>query len=145
LKLLLQDLPRNLKKKSNKLWKSNTSKKKALMEVFYLLFSLLLNSLSKGGLSREWFTLISKEIFDPKFGLFRYSTNGMSIQPSPSSRLIPSHLKYMEFAGMLIAKVLFDSRILTNVSKRRYVTRQLLMSLSPNLSLNISSVNFLIE
>ena len=32
-----------------------------------------------GGLTREWINLAIKEVFDPRFGLFRFSTNNVTI------------------------------------------------------------------
>lgn len=36
-----------------------------------------------GGITREWITLAIKEIFDPNFGLFIFSSNKVTLQPSP--------------------------------------------------------------
>lgn len=51
--------------------------------------------------------MINRELFDPNTGLFQLCENKVNIQPSPIAKIIPSHLKYMELAGMMLAKVQF--------------------------------------
>jgi len=81
-----------------------------------------------GGLTREWLTLLGKELFDPNSGLFRLAENKISIQPSPLAKLVPSHSKYLEFAGLMIGKairedstidVTFTKSLLKHVLGRR--------------------------
>lgn len=62
-----------------------------------------------GGLSREFYSLIAKELFDPNIGLFRLSDNKLSIQPSLISGIVPHHLIFFEFAGIMLAKVSYIS------------------------------------
>ncbi|KRX01040.1 HECT-domain-containing protein [Pseudocohnilembus persalinus] len=61
-----------------------------------------------GGLTREWLTLTLRQIFNPDFGLFTLSSNQVTLRPSPLSYVIPSHLKYFEYAGRLVAKGLME-------------------------------------
>ena len=58
-----------------------------------------------GGVSREWFNLLSKEIFDPGYALFIPSANGGTYQPSPHSYINPDHIRYFKFVGRVIGKV----------------------------------------
>jgi len=58
-----------------------------------------------GGLTREWINLLGKELFGPNTGLFRLAENNVSIQPSPLAKLVHSHLKLLEFAGLMLGKV----------------------------------------
>lgn len=58
-----------------------------------------------GGPSREYYSLIIKEIFDPKLGLFKLSENGVNIQINQDSQVIPSRLNYFQLAGIILAKV----------------------------------------
>jgi len=67
---------------------------------------LLLILKNKGGLRREFFSLIAKEFFDPQVGLFRLSENKRGIQPNPLASIIPNYLLYFEFAGIMLAKVM---------------------------------------
>jgi hypothetical protein len=38
-----------------------------------------------GGPKKEWFLLLSKEIFDTRYGLFEKSSSGNTYQPNPKS------------------------------------------------------------
>lgn len=58
-----------------------------------------------GGLTREWFICLSKEIFNPNYNLFVPSNTSNTYQPSPRSSLDPDHLKYFEFIGKVFGKV----------------------------------------
>ena len=71
------------------------------VKFFYYRSSLILS----GGLRREFYSLIAKELFDPQFGLFRLSENKLSIQPNPLASIVPNYLLYFEFAGLMLAKV----------------------------------------
>jgi E3 ubiquitin-protein ligase HUWE1 len=65
-----------------------------------------------GGLTREWFLLLSKEIFNPNYALFLPSANGNTFQPSPHSKINPDHLRFFKFVGRFIAKALHDGYML---------------------------------
>ena len=41
-------------------------------------------------------------------GLFTYSANGVTVQPSLNSSIVPNYLMHFEYAGRLIAKGLVD-------------------------------------
>lgn len=58
-----------------------------------------------GGLTREWMTIINAELFDPERGLFKLSPNTITLQPNLISQILPSHLVYLELAGIMLAKV----------------------------------------
>lgn len=58
-----------------------------------------------GGLRAEFYTLITKELFDPRAGLFIETPNGGSLEINPYSNIVPNHLDLFEFAGLIIAKV----------------------------------------
>jgi len=63
-----------------------------------------------GGLSREWFLEISKQVFNPNYNLFIPSANGNTFQPSLISD--PENLNYFKFIGKVIGKALFDGQLL---------------------------------
>ena len=65
-----------------------------------------------GGLSREWFTKLSHEIFNPMYALFIPAAHGYAYQPSPHSSINPEHLKYFSFIGRVVGKALFDGQLL---------------------------------
>ncbi len=61
--------------------------------------------MKKKGLSREWFTLICREILDERNGLFANYNQGISKQPSPYCALVPNNLAYLKFFGKITAMV----------------------------------------
>eukprot|EP00038_Savillea_parva_P019290 m.27040 g.27040 ORF g.27040 m.27040 type:complete len:843 (-) comp4370_c1_seq1:1004-3532(-) len=60
--------------------------------------------LDYGGLQREWFYLLSHDIFNPAYGLFEYSSGDSYIlQANPNSGLAnPGHLHYFRFSGRIL-------------------------------------------
>ncbi|CAB1318199.1 unnamed protein product, partial [Coregonus sp. 'balchen'] len=60
--------------------------------------------LDYGGVAREWFFLLSKEMFNPYYGLFEYSaTDNYTLQINPNSGLCnEDHLSYFKFIGRWI-------------------------------------------
>lgn len=65
-----------------------------------------------GGLTREWFLSLSKEIFNPMYALFITSDNHVTYQPSPLSWVNSEHLRYFKFIGRVIGKALQDGHLL---------------------------------
>ncbi|GLD96355.1 hypothetical protein PINS_up005038 [Pythium insidiosum] len=62
-----------------------------------------------GGLVREWFTLMTKEVFDDATGLFYTSGNGDSLMINPaSSEASVDHLMYYQAIGRFIGRALFE-------------------------------------
>jgi len=59
-----------------------------------------------GGILREWFLLLSKEIFNANYCLFKPSSTGNTYQPNSQSGINVNHLKYFKFIGQIIGKVL---------------------------------------
>ena len=58
-----------------------------------------------GGLSREWFFLLSSQLFDPNYGLFEYSAvDNYTLQINPASGINPEHLncKTLELACLCL-------------------------------------------
>jgi len=70
--------------------------------------------LDYGGVSREWFYLLSKEIFNPYYGLFEYSaTDNYTLQINPNSGLIqPDHLSYFKFIGRVAGMAVYHGKLL---------------------------------
>jgi hypothetical protein len=67
------------------------------------------DGLDYGGISREWFFLLSHEVLNPMYGLFVYfSSSNYSLQINPASFVNPDHLKYFEFIGRFIAMVMIQ-------------------------------------
>ncbi|KAJ3032901.1 hypothetical protein HDV00_006990 [Rhizophlyctis rosea] len=66
-----------------------------------------------GGVTREWFSELAKEIFNPDYALFRPSAiDKVTYQPNPLSRVNQDHLLYFRFVGRIIGKAVYDGRLL---------------------------------
>jgi E3 ubiquitin-protein ligase HUWE1 len=65
-----------------------------------------------GGLTREWYLTLSKQMLNPDKALFIHMSNGLTYQPNPSSHIQPDHLKYFKFAGQVVGKALWDEQLL---------------------------------
>ncbi|KAM7537470.1 hypothetical protein Aperf_G00000059854 [Anoplocephala perfoliata] len=66
-----------------------------------------------GGLLREWYLLMSREIFNPNYALFRLSpSDRVTYTINPSSFVNSNHLTYFEFVGRFIAKAIYDNKLL---------------------------------
>jgi E3 ubiquitin-protein ligase HUWE1 len=58
-----------------------------------------------GGLLREWYMIISREIFNPMYALFTVSPGDrVTYMINPSSHCNPNHLCYYKFVGRVIGK-----------------------------------------
>ncbi|XP_064610095.1 LOW QUALITY PROTEIN: E3 ubiquitin-protein ligase NEDD4-like [Liolophura sinensis] len=70
--------------------------------------------LDYGGVAREWFYLLSKEMFNPYYGLFEYSaTDNYTLQINPLSGLAnEEHLAYFEFIGRVAGMAVFHGKLL---------------------------------
>eukprot|EP00095_Tigriopus_kingsejongensis_P006892 maker-scaffold125_size330479-snap-gene-2.15 protein:Tk06892 transcript:maker-scaffold125_size330479-snap-gene-2.15-mRNA-1 annotation:"e3 ubiquitin" len=69
--------------------------------------------LDYGGPSREFFFLISREVFNPYYGLFEYSANDTyTVQLSPLSSFVDHHLDWFRFCGRLLALALVNKYLL---------------------------------
>jgi len=68
-----------------------------------------------GGLLREFFFLISKEIGNPDNSLFKYSHgNSYELEINPNSGVtVPNHLKYFRFIGRFIGLAIFNKQYLS--------------------------------
>ncbi|XP_044474315.1 E3 ubiquitin-protein ligase UPL1-like isoform X2 [Mangifera indica] len=65
-----------------------------------------------GGLTREWYQLLSRVIFDKGALLFTTVGNNASFQPNTNSVYQTEHLSYFKFVGRVVAKALFDGQLL---------------------------------
>ena len=72
--------------------------------------------------------MLSKDIFDPNYGLFKLSSNKVSIYPSPLSFLIPNQLQEFRMAGRLLGKALIGNQFilkkLSNLKKKNNKKKQ---------------------
>ncbi|KAK7858644.1 e3 ubiquitin-protein ligase upl2 [Quercus suber] len=65
-----------------------------------------------GGLTREWYQLLSRVIFDKGALLFTTVGNESTFQPNPNSVFQTEHLSYFKFVGRVVGKALFDGQLL---------------------------------
>lgn len=70
--------------------------------------------LDYGGVAREWFYLLSKEMFNPYYGLFEYSANDQyTLQINPNSGTFQEdHLKCYRFIGRVAGMAVFHGKLL---------------------------------
>ncbi|MCP9258022.1 E3 ubiquitin-protein ligase NEDD4 [Dirofilaria immitis] len=74
--------------------------------------------LDYGGVAREWFYLLSHDIFNPYYGLFEYSaTDNYTLQINPHSETCnPEHLSYFHFIGRVIGIAIYHGKLLDGKS-----------------------------
>ena len=74
-----------------------------------------------GGVTREWLTVLARQMFNPDYGLFRTSgVDRITHQPNTQSGINPDHLQYFRFVGRVIGKAVYDGRLMD-----AYFTRSL--------------------
>jgi len=79
-----------------------------------------------GGLLREWYLVLSREMFNPNYALFRPSAaDNITFQPNPNSIINPDHLLYFGFIGKIIGKALFDGQMLDAYFTRSFYKHML--------------------
>ncbi|XP_051907244.1 E3 ubiquitin-protein ligase NEDD4-like isoform X6 [Hippocampus zosterae] len=90
--------------------------------------------LDYGGVAREWFFLLSKEMFNPYYGLFEYSaTDNYTLQINPNSGLCnEDHLSYFKFIGRVAGMAVFHGKLLDGFFIRPFYK----MMLGKQISLN---------
>jgi len=65
-----------------------------------------------GGLSREFFAILAKEMFNPNYALFMSTEDGCTFQPNPNSNINLDHLRYFRFVGRIVGKAVVDGFLL---------------------------------
>jgi E3 ubiquitin-protein ligase HUWE1 len=65
-----------------------------------------------GGLSREFFAILAKEMFNPNYALFMSTEDGCTFQPNPNSSINPDDLRYFRFVGRIVGKAVVDGFLL---------------------------------
>ncbi|KAI3425184.1 hypothetical protein D9Q98_008953 [Chlorella vulgaris] len=71
-----------------------------------------------GGVTREWYQVMSREMFNPQFSLFMpVPEGGTTFQPNPNSVIQndeargTNHLDFFKFVGRVVAKALYDGQL----------------------------------
>ncbi|KAM6948288.1 E3 ubiquitin-protein ligase HECW1 [Aplochiton taeniatus] len=89
--------------------------------------------LDYSGPSREFFFLLSQELFNPYYGLFEYSANDTyTVQISPMSAFVENHLEWFRFSGRILGLVLIHQYLLDAFFTRPFY--KALLRLSTDLS-----------
>ena len=66
-----------------------------------------------GGLLREWYLIMAREMFNPNYALFKVTPGDqVTYMPNPSSHVNSNHLDYFKFIGRVIAKAIYDNKLL---------------------------------
>lgn len=93
---------RELHRRSTEEWKSR----------FYIVFEGE-EGQDAGGLLREWYLIMSREMFNPNYALFTTSPGDrVTYQPNPSSHCNSNHLSYFKFVGRVVSKAIYDNKLL---------------------------------
>ncbi|SMN20991.1 similar to Saccharomyces cerevisiae YDR457W TOM1 E3 ubiquitin ligase of the hect-domain class [Maudiozyma saulgeensis] len=62
-----------------------------------------------GGLTREWYQVLSRQMFNPDYALFLpIASDKTTFHPNRSSGINPEHLSFFKFIGMIIGKSIRD-------------------------------------
>ncbi|KZV69516.1 hypothetical protein PENSPDRAFT_753267 [Peniophora sp. CONT] len=66
-----------------------------------------------GGVTREWFQILARQMFDPNNALFEpCAADRLTYQPNKASWVNPEHLSFFKFVGRVIGKAIYDGRLL---------------------------------
>jgi E3 ubiquitin-protein ligase HUWE1 len=66
-----------------------------------------------GGLTREWFQILARQMFNPNYALFQpCAADKLTYQPNKASSVNPEHLSFFKFVGRVIGKAIYDGRLL---------------------------------
>lgn len=70
------------------------------------------DGIDSGGITAEWYLLLSRSFFDPNICLFKKtSTSGGLFTLDERSAVNESSLRYLTFLGRLMAKAIYDGRV----------------------------------
>ncbi|KAL5116234.1 E3 ubiquitin-protein ligase tom1 [Pleosporales sp. CAS-2024a] len=66
-----------------------------------------------GGVTREWFQVISRQMFNADYALFvPVASDRTTFHPNRLSSINPEHLMFFKFIGRIIGKALYEGRVL---------------------------------
>lgn len=66
-----------------------------------------------GGVTREWYSILARQIFDPNYVLFtRSAAKAATYQPDKRSYINREHLENFRFVGRIIGKAIYDGQLL---------------------------------
>lgn len=86
-------------------FKSNEDIKKSKLEITFKGES----GVDAGGLTREWYQVLSRQMFNPDYALFLpVESDRTTFRPNRTSGINPEHLSFFKFIGMVIGKAICD-------------------------------------
>lgn len=66
-----------------------------------------------GGVTREWFQVLSRQMFNPDYALFvPVASDRTTFHPNRLSAINQEHLMFFKFIGRIIGKALYEGRVL---------------------------------
>lgn len=66
-----------------------------------------------GGVSREWFQILTRDMFNPNYALFTpVSSDKTTFHPNKSSHVNEEHLRFFNFIGRVIGKAVYEQKLL---------------------------------
>ncbi|CAL8470976.1 g10518 [Coccomyxa elongata] len=83
-----------------------------------------------GGVSREWYQVMAREMFNPNISLF-VPTGGSTFQPNPNSIVQndeargTNHLDFFKFVGRVVGKALYDGQVIDAYFTRSFYKHML--------------------
>lgn len=84
-----------------------------------------------GGVTREWFQVLARQMFDPNYVLFSpVSSDRTTFHPNKLSGVNDEHLMFFKFIGRIIGKALYEGRLLDCFFSRAVYKRILGRSVS---------------
>ena len=84
-----------------------------------------------GGVTREWFQVLARQMFDPNYALFiPVSSDRTTFHPNKLSAINDEHLMFFKFIGRIIGKALYEGRLLDCYFSRAVYKRILGKSVS---------------
>ena len=84
-----------------------------------------------GGVTREWFQVLTRQMFDPNYALFiPVSSDRTTFHPNKASAVNEEHLMFFKFIGRIIGKALYEGRVLDCFFSRAVYKRILGKSVS---------------
>jgi hypothetical protein len=81
-----------------------------------------------GGVSREWYQLMARKMFNENLALFTSSEGGSTFQPNPNSGVQSEdigHLDYFRFTGRVVGKALMDGQLMDAYFTRSFYKHML--------------------
>ena len=85
-----------------------------------------------GGVTREWFQVLSRQMFNPDYALFvPVASDRTTFHPNKLSKINEEHLLFFKFIGRIIGKALYEGRALDCHFSRAVYKRILGRPVSP--------------